>query len=200
MNFKNLPEDYLLIKTVNFMENKPLALWINIVALIIGVIMVAVGIYFHPFWGSSSPDDGNTIIGFTSTILRIVLIIPLLVIYVFCHEGVHGIFIRMLSGQPAYYGFTGLFAYAGSRSYLDKRSYIIVALAPIVILGAILAILNLMVSSEWYWMVYVVQIQNIAGATGDLYIVWLMSTMPKDALTIDHGTTMQIYSSKNQDV
>lgn len=33
----------------------------------------------------------------------------------------------------SFYGFTGMYAYAGSNCYFDKKSYISIALAPIVV-------------------------------------------------------------------
>ena len=64
------------------------------------------------------------------------------------------------------YGFHGLYATAGSNDYYDKSSYILIALAPIVIWGIVLAIANLIVPIEWFWIVYTVQVMNIGGCGG----------------------------------
>lgn len=89
-----------------------------------------------------------------------------MVLYLVLHELVHGICMRAFSGVRPHYGFTGLYAYAGSSAYFGKKPYIVIALAPIVVWGAVLAILNLLVPASWFWPVYFIQIINVSGAAG----------------------------------
>ena len=68
-----------------------------------------------------------------------------MVLYIFLHEFVHGIFIKRYSGKKADYGFTGMYAYAGSKPYFNKKSYLVIALAPVVLWGIVLTALLLIV-------------------------------------------------------
>ena len=50
------------------------------------------------------------------------------------HEIIHGGFMKAFSGLKPRYGFTGLYAYAGSDALFNRRQYLIIAFAPVVIL------------------------------------------------------------------
>ena len=71
-----------------------------------------------------------------------------------------------------------------------------IALAPAVIFGVIFAVLALLLP-DWFWLVMIVQIANIAGSAGDFYCSWRMLRYPKDALIQDLGTGMKIYGQEN---
>ena len=118
------------------------------------------------------------------------------VVYLFLHEGVHGMCIRWFSGVPAEYGFqlkAGM-AYAGSRYFFSKSAYIVIALAPVAVWGTVLAILLRDVPSSYWWYLYAVQIFNVSGAIGDLFVTYRILTMPKDVLVLDTGMEMKFFA------
>ena len=129
-------------------------------------------------------------------LLRFVLLLAGLVAYIFLHELVHGIFMKRYSGIKANYGFTGLYAYAGSSAYFDKRHYIIIALAPVVIWGVVLAVVAALLPSAWFWVAYFIQLANLSGAAGDLYVTWKLSRLPSDLLVNDTGAAMTVYTKE----
>lgn len=47
------------------------------------------------------------------------------------------------------FGYTGVYAFAGSNDYYTKGAYLIIALAPVVVWGVVLAVLNAIVRSAW---------------------------------------------------
>lgn len=126
-----------------------------------------------------------------------------LVVYIFIHEGVHGFFIKMFSGQAPFYGKNlkaGMF-YAGSHCFFGKTAYIVIALAPFVVWGTVLAMLlsDLAVSApQFWWYLYAIQIFNFTGAVGDLYMTWRTLQMPKGVLVQDDGTMMRFYVPQKQ--
>ena len=103
---------------------------------------------------------------------------------------------KIFGTKKVKYGFTGMYAYAGSDDYYDKKSYIIIALAPIVVWGIVLAIINVLVPYEWFWVVYLIQLINLSGAAGDLFVTVRFSKMPKDILVRDYGVGMTVYSAE----
>ena len=117
-----------------------------------------------------------------------------MIVYIVLHELVHGIVMKYYSKIKPTYGFTGMYAYAGSSAYFCKKHYIIIALAPIVLWGVGLLILNLLVPTGWFWVVYLIQMMNISGAAGDLYVSVSFSKLPEDILINDTGVSMTIYS------
>ena len=69
-----------------------------------------------------------------------------------------------------------------------------IALAPIVIWGIFLTVLLILVPQSWFWAVYFIQLVNLSGAAGDLYVVWKFSGMRGDILIRDSGTDMTVYA------
>ena len=84
--------------------------------------------------------------------------------------------------------------YAGSGDYFPKSAYIVIALSPLVLWGILLFILLLLVPEDWFWIVYGLQIANIGGAAGDLYVVWRFRNLPGDILIQDDGVSMTVFA------
>ena len=126
--------------------------------------------------------------------IRFSALFGLIVLYMILHELVHGIAMKLCGTKKVKYGFTGLYAYAGSADYYDKRSYIFIALAPVILWGAVLAVINPFVPIEWFWIVYFIQVMNLSGAAGDLFVTVKFSRFPKDILVGDYGVGMKVYS------
>lgn len=186
MNRVELPQDYKLIRTVDLVKDKKLMLLVNLAAFAIMIIMVVLGFIIRPLTAegilSIQPTD------------PIILIVGLFA-YIILHELTHGVFMKHFSGVKPKYGYKLVYAYAGSTAYFDKRSYIIIALAPIVIWGIVLLALNLLLP-RLFWVIYIIQMMNISGAAGDLYVTWLMNKLPDDILINDTGVAMTVYSAK----
>ena len=88
-------------------------------------------------------------------------------------------------------------AFVGSNAYYCRKHYIIIALAPIVVWGVVLGIVNVLVPEDWFYVVYMIQMTNISGAAGDLYVSWKMNRLPEDILIQDSGVAMTVYSAEN---
>lgn len=63
-------------------------------------------------------EDGRTIVYFCQTACFDCRPLAYLVL----HELVHGVLIWFFSGRMAHFGFSGLYAYAGSEAYFKKSS------------------------------------------------------------------------------
>jgi len=129
-------------------------------------------------------------------LITVVALLALMGVYIFFHEFIHGIFIKKYSGEKAKYGFTGLYAYAGSNAYFCKRQYLIIALAPVVLFGGVFLMLNVFLPPQWFWFVYLLQMINISSAAGDLYVTYITCRVPADVLIRDKGLEMIFYSRK----
>ena len=116
-----------------------------------------------------------------------------LVAYIILHEAVHGVVMYHYCKEKPTFGFTGMYAYAGSTAFYNRRSYIVIAMAPVVFWGVVLAILMPLVPKAWFWVVYFIQMNNISGAAGDLYVTSLMMKMPEDILVRDAGVSMEVF-------
>lgn len=188
-NTTELPDGYKEILKINLQKNIKLAVLVNVLALVIGVVMLT------PLLS----ENIRTAVfksAFENSYTKLIVMLVGMVAYLILHELVHGIFMKKFSGVKSKYGFTGLYAYAGSNAYFNRKCYIIIALAPIVILGIVLVVLQFAVPHSWAWIVYCIQIINIAGAAGDIYVTFKMIRLPEDILVNDAGVSMTVYSTE----
>ena len=190
-SFSKLPDGFVEIYSIDLKKNKKAALLVNALAIIIGVALAIIGHFIVPITTLFSMDSGITM-----CMLRYLVLVISLILYIILHELVHGIAMKICGTKKVKYGFTGLYAFAGSNDYYDKISYIFIALAPIVVWGIILAVINIFVPAEWFWIVYFIQLSNLSGAAGDLYVTVKFSKMPRDILIFDYGVGMKVFSNQ----
>ena len=181
-----LPEGYKEIRKVDLREDKKTFFVINIFSFIIFIAMVVLCAINKPI--SFTVDS--------EFLYLLILTVFLYIIYIILHEAIHEYFMNKFSGIKAYFGHTRFCVYAGSDAYFNKKHYIIISLAPVVILGIVLFIMNAIVPQRYFWIIYFVQIGNLTGAAGDLYVTYLMSKMPDDTLTQDTGVSMTMHSKQ----
>lgn len=187
-----LPDDYRIIFAVDLQKDKKLLLLINSIAVIIGIIL-AVPMHFRVSIANLFDMES----GIGAYFIRFSVLVLGLIAYIFLHELVHGITMKLCGTNKVKYGFTGIYAYAGSDDYYNKSGYVAIALAPVVIWGIILAIINVFVPIEWFWVVYIIQISNISGAAGDFYVTYKFMKFPNNILIKDSGVGMEVYSNKS---
>ena len=183
------PDGYGQIYEIDLQQNKKKMLLVNGIALLISVLMVVSMCFYIPITELFSFEKG-----ILQYFIRFAALFGLSIAYMVLHELVHGITMKLCGTKKVKYGFSGLYAFAGSDDYYDKKSYITIALAPVVLWGVVIAIINCFMPREWFWVVYFLQIMNISGAAGDMYVTFKFSKMPKDILVRDHGVGMKVYS------
>lgn len=189
---RNLPDGYREICSVDLKKDKKAAVFVNLLAIAIAVILVLPMNAVIPFYRSLvSQTDIKDIL------IKYVVLLVLMVLYVILHELVHGVAMRICGTKKVKYGFNGMYAFAGSADYYDKTAYIFIALAPIVLWGVVLAVVNILVPAEWFWVIYIIQVLNLSGAAGDLYVSVKFSRLPRDILVQDYGIGMVVYSGSN---
>lgn len=190
-SFSALPGDYKEIVSIDLQKNKKLMLLVNVIAVIIAVAMVVPAAFVVPI---SALFDMSR--GLGNYAIRFGALLVLMVVYMVLHELVHGAAMKICGTKKIKYGFTGMYAFAGSDEYYDKRGYIFIALAPVILWGAVLAVVNCLVPTEWFWVVYLLQVMNISGAAGDLYVTVKFLPLPKDILVKDYGVGMTVYTKQ----
>lgn len=187
-SYLELPEDYTEILQIDLQKNKRLMLLVNALAIAIGVIMAVPMHFYVPIGSLFSMDKG-----LFAYSVRFAALVVLMIAYIVLHELVHGMAMKLCGTKKIKYGFTGMYAFAGSTDYYAKKPYIFIALAPVVLWGVVLAVINPFVPRDWFWVVWMLQIVNISGAAGDLYVTCRFFRMPSDILVRDHGMSMKVY-------
>lgn len=192
---EKLPEGYYKIYAVDLHKNKKVALFVNILALAIAVLLVVPMHFVVPIFSLFSMENGMQ-----NYIIRFVVLIVFMLLYMILHEFVHGIAMRICGTKKVKYrftgGFNGSYALVGSKDYYDKKSYIFIALAPAVLWGIVLAVINPLVPIEWFWVVYLMQVINLSGAADDLFVTVRFSRFPSNILIQDLGVAMTVFSKK----
>ena len=190
--FGSLPDGYREIGSVDLKKDKKAAVYVNLLAIAIAVILVLPMNAVVPFYRSLVSQ-----IDIKDILIKYVVLLVLMVLYIILHELVHGVAMRICGTKKVKYGFNGMYAFAGSGYYYDKTAYIFIALAPIVLWGVVLAVVNILVPAEWFWVIYIIQVLNLSGAAGDLYVSVKFSRLPRDILVQDYGIGMVVYSGSN---
>ena len=180
---KQLPEGYQEIWRADLAKNKKQALLVNGLAL-----ALAVGTVLVPLLGRAAAGS-FVLSGWQMAVAAVGLLF-----YIPLHELVHGLCMKGFGAGKIHYGYAGVYAWAGSNDFFKKWPYIVIALAPLVSLGIALACLCVFVPHNWFWAVYLIQVMNISGAAGDIYVAWKAFGMPEDLLVQDTGTAMVFYS------
>ena len=83
-------------------------------------------------------------------------------------------------------------------AYYSRSSYLLISFAPIVVWGVVLAVLPLLLGSGMYWSASLLQILNLAGAVGDIYVAVAMLRMPSDTLVQDIGVVRVFLSASDR--
>lgn len=184
-----LPEGYKEIFSIDLQKDKKAALLVSCMGLIIMLALCVIGHFIVPI---------NTIFykgqGLWLHFIRFLVLIAGIIVYMILHELVHGAEMKHFGAHKVKYGFTGMYAFAGSEDYFYKKPYVVIALAPVIVLGAVLLIINCFVGKSWFWVVYLIQVTNLSGAAGDIYVTYKFSKMPEDILVRDVGVSMTVYS------
>ena len=191
MNHKSYPKGYRQIMVLDFVRNRKHMKNVFIWSAVSIAVMVVFGMIFYPF------DP-------TWELLKSCwwawLAVPAMYLaYIPLHELVHGLLMHALSGVKPEYGLRLPYAYAGSDVFFDKFSHNLIALAPLIVWGAVLFALERTLPSGWLWLLYMIQISNVSGSMGDVYCVFLLMKQPKDIVIQDTGTRMRILAPRPND-
>ena len=188
MNIKDLErEEYKEIEKIDLVNNKKEAVLVNVLGLVIVVVMMALLPLLIKVGIVRSYRD-NLLLSLVVFVLSLILYIPI-------HEIVHGLVLKCFTDEKISFGWKFLYAYCGSKTAVVKRGeYYLVALAPLAVFSLVfilLMVLNPTLSFVWYLM----EIMNISGSIGDIYVSFKLSKKrEKDILITDSGTDMSFWS------
>lgn len=184
----SLPEGYGQQFHIDLMKDRKLLLTVNGLGLAIAIVCAVPALFLVPITALFDFSDGLGMY-----FLRFLVILVGMVVYIILHEAVHGVAMYHYSRVKPRFGFTGMYAYAGSDVYFDKKSYLVIALAPVVLWGVVLGVVSAWVPTSWFWVVHFIQLTNLSGAAGDIYVTWRFAKLPRDILVQDTGVAMTVY-------
>ena len=189
---QTLPENYRELLSIDLQKDKKTALLVNMAAAGAMVVLALIGLLLVPF--RTLLDFSQ---GFGLYFLRLGVLLAGMFAYIVLHELTHAAVMKAYGAKKLRFGFTGMYAYAGSEAdYFAKRPYRHIALAPLVLWALIFGLLSALVPQEWFWVVWILQIANVSGAAGDVYVTLRLLRLPRDLLVRDTGVAMTVYSAE----
>ncbi len=176
-----LPAGYGLMEQIDLVKNKRQLWLVNGLSLALLVLFALLGLCLRP-WDWSGWTLSTSLLALAGIFL-----------YIVGHEAVHGAAMWWLSHEKPRFGFSLMYAYAGSGTYFSKGSYLLISLAPVVLWGLLLAALTALLPDAWFWPLWIIQITNVSGSAGDFYVFFKILTKPDSVLVQDTGTAMTVY-------
>jgi hypothetical protein len=132
-------------------------------------------------------------VGWWTDALNLLVVLFLGAAFVVPHEWLHGLAIRHYGGEPRYgvgvAHFILPYAYATTDHEFTRDQFVVVLLAPLVVLTA--AGVPLMLALEWDWLI-VPLAANAAGAVADCWMTLTLLGLPADVRIEDHATGVRI--------
>ena len=195
---RDLPEDYDQCHTLDLNKNNKLAIGLNLASLacfvIFGALFYWLLIQVRPGLLSETGLLGSGFFNSDSIFTQFLVIALVYLGMIVLHEVVHGFFFWIFTRERPKFGFRGLYAYAGApRWFFSKRPYLLIGLAPLVLISLAGFIAMLFVPGEWIFPILLFITLNASGAVGDIYAFFWILPKPDDILVRDFGDRMEIY-------
>lgn len=199
---QELPEGYGFLKDLNLAKNQQLMTGLSIASL---VLFVFFGLLFLGLLAVLR-EDFSFGMQFSFNVGNLwTIIVPLLVLVaiifgmVVLHEAVHGLFFWLFTGGHVKFGFKGPYAYAAAPDwYIPKLPYLIVSLAPLVVISIAGMIALLWLPESWIFPVLLLITMNASGAAGDMYAFYWVLQLPDRALIRDFGERMRSFAPQSE--
>lgn len=123
--------------------------------------------------------------GMGMLLLRFVLLLICAAAYFFAYEYIRAAAIEKISGEKAVKLPDKPLASAVPNRSLTFKEYLKTSFVPVLLLGAVLLIFMFILPVRFFWQVYIIQIINLAGAAGDVYIAYKLYKL-KGAARIEY--------------
>jgi Putative zincin peptidase len=189
---RELPPGYREARYLAATEGRVL-FWLNVLSLIPLVIALMVvglwGVFVRRLRGPIPSIFWENVPWLLAVILVIVLMIGL-------HEWIHGLAIRWMGYKPRY-GINlakGVFFATTDNGLFWRNQFLVVALAPLVVITIAGMILMIFTPDSLGYYVGLIVVMNAAGAIGDLWMAAVVWRYPDDTLVRDEADSIRIYT------
>jgi len=190
-----LPDDYTAIRRLEI-TSWQLALVLNLAGVIplsigavvfFGVDRTLVSLASTPWLSIPLTTDSR----YFFAGLAVVLVIVMLSL----HELCHGLAFQAFGARPRYgINLRKAVAYArADQYYLPRNAYLVVALAPLVVISILTVILMGVTGGGLRFIIGLMGAANAGGATGDLWFTLVCLRYPKHLLVRDFGDGAELY-------
>lgn len=173
--------------SIDIENDRKLRFYVNLAATFTGVVMLFIGCKIVPF------KELYNVAGLSKFILRTLTLITFMAASLAFHELIHIVAVKLMTGQSAETGFDRIYPYVGSRQEVDKIKYVVISLAPVVIIGVVLIALLFVVPKGQFWIIYITLMMHVAGSIGDIYCAIRIISEKKGIKIKDNGKAVEIW-------
>jgi hypothetical protein len=192
----HLPEGYRSIGTLNLTKNLRLLVYLNIAGAVLLVgfyyIFIRATMWIRPEVARQGLAGGS--LNLSGALVILLAVIGIYAAVIVLHEATHGIFMVWFTRTRPVFAFRGYYAYAAAPGwYFPRGQYMLVSLAPLVLLSLLgLAVLAI-VPAGWFLTVISFIAFNGSGAVGDLAVFFWLLRQPSTCLAYDVGDAVTLY-------
>jgi hypothetical protein len=187
---KNIPENYALAWAVDMKQDRRLN-WL--------LQFAGTGWFFLSGWllwlvvHFLRPEFVPTAL-FDKALPSLVVVLLAIVGIISLHEMVHGVFFWLFSGEKPVFGLGPGYAYAAAPDwYFPKGQYLVIGLAPLVVLTVIGLGLIVFIPLTWVGIVALALAFNMGGAIGDIYVCARIAREAAEVWVQDKGDGFAVY-------
>jgi len=193
---QQLPEGYHSIGTLDITKNLRLLVYLNIAGLLLLVgfyyVFIRAVLWMRPEAARQGLAGG--IQGLSGVLIIILAVIGIYAAVIVLHEATHGIFMFWFTHTRPVFAFRGYYAYAAAPGwYFPRGQYMLVSLAPLVLLSLLGLAVLAFVPAAWFLTVISFIAFNGSGAVGDLAVFFWLLRQPSTCLAYDVGEAVTIY-------
>jgi hypothetical protein len=191
-----LPDNYRSIGSFDLRNNPQKLLQLNILGF---VLFAASAWLFSALLFLLRPDEARIglVLGFFDLggiVQAILAVVAVTVAMIVLHEAVHGVGFWYFTRTMPKFAFKGVYAYAAAPDwFLPRGQYLLVALAPLVVLSLLGAALMLVVPPSGFIMLLLFLVSNASGAVGDLWVAAWLLRQPATCYANDRGDAVTLY-------
>ncbi len=189
-----LPPHYQEVRLLVATEGRTL-LWLNLAAIVPLVISLLLMDRWWHFVQGVRGVYGSEILDHMPWWGRLLAVALVLVITYTLHEWIHGLAIRWMGHKPRY-GIRldmGVMYATTDNAYFPRNAFLVIALAPLVVMTALGMTLMFFVSDALAYYIGLIVVLNASGAVGDLWMSWVVMRYPSYALVRDEADRIRIY-------
>lgn len=190
----SLPENYTPEYSLSLSHNTALNIKLNLAGLVLFIASGYAFLYAASHLSLAFTGDGSITLSGWTILVGFCVALGTSLVTVIVHELIHGFFFWIFTRKRPSYGFKFIFAYAAAPDfYIPRNQFLLIGIAPFVILPLIgLALMLFVPLAVVLTLVFMLTI-NAAGAIGDLYIIGLLLTRSAPTFIRDFGDGMTFY-------
>lgn len=188
---EQLIEGYYLKKRINLKKDSTAVLIINILCFLLMMTIALFGVFV--LLAKFNKDELYELIRWPNFVVFGVG----LAVYVFIHELLHALAIRMFNKDIKLQFFSnGVVSLVGAERKFSKWQYIFVQLFPFFVLTVVFMLcLFLLTLSVWLGFYFLLTL-NLGSSAGDFYMVAKILSEPRDIKILHNGIESKVYYKK----